>query len=193
MRVPRPGPVAPDDRHGHAVEAVHRDRRDEDVVGGPLGSQSVRALSPAVNHPATTVQALDRIEDGLLRLAGRPLGPALLLDDTGHPGSRPPVAMGGHRLPRRRNLPAQGREPHPQIVRGGSTPCRPADRGRARGTAGLCRRASGGLGAPERRRAERPPAAPGRLRVGPAGTGRSERTRHRGRTPIVKPGPGQGV
>ncbi|MFF5276185.1 DUF2254 family protein [Streptomyces sp. NPDC000133] len=109
MRVARPGPVTSDDQHGHAVEVVHRDRRDE--VGGPLGAQSVRALSPAVNDPTTTVQALDRIEDGLLRLAGRPLGPTLLLDNAGHPGSRPPASMGGHRLPHRRNLPAQGRAP----------------------------------------------------------------------------------
>ncbi|MET8438435.1 hypothetical protein ABZV61_38120 [Streptomyces sp900116325] len=44
-----------------------------------------RGGAPAVNDPTTTVPALDRIEDGLLRLAG----PALLLDDAGHPGSRP--------------------------------------------------------------------------------------------------------
>ncbi|MGY4917623.1 DUF2254 family protein [Streptomyces sp. 900116325] len=189
MRVARPGPVTSDDQHGHAVEVVHRDRRDE--VGGPLGAQSVRALSPAVNDPTTTVQALDRIEDGLLRLAGRPLGPTLLLDNAGHPGSRPPAAMGGHRLAHRRKPSCSG--PGARRSCGGSTPCRPAARGRARGPAGLCCRAPGGPGAPERRRAERPPATPGRLRVGPAGTGRTERTGHRGRTPIVKPGPGQGV
>ncbi|MEV7283319.1 DUF2254 domain-containing protein [Streptomyces sp. NPDC093252] len=50
-----------------------------------LADIAVRALSPAVNDPTTAVQALDQIEDGLLRLAGRPLGPAWLLDRAGRP------------------------------------------------------------------------------------------------------------
>ncbi|WP_371797252.1 hypothetical protein [Streptomyces sp. NBC_01718] len=84
-------------------------------------------MSPAVNDPTTTVQALDRIEYGLLPLAGRPSA-HLAARQRGPPGSRPPAAVGGHRLPHRRNLPAQGR--HPQIVRrlnvlstGCSRPC----------------------------------------------------------------------
>ncbi|WP_327127252.1 DUF2254 family protein [Streptomyces sp. NBC_01727] len=88
MRVTKPGPVTSDDRHGHAVEVVHRDRSDEDAVGGPLGAQSVRALSPAVNDPTTTVQALDRIEYGHLPLAGRPSA-HLAARQRGPPGSRP--------------------------------------------------------------------------------------------------------
>jgi uncharacterized membrane protein len=50
-----------------------------------LADIAVRALSPAVNDPTTAVQALDQIEDGLLRLANRPLGPAWLLDPDQHP------------------------------------------------------------------------------------------------------------
>lgn len=46
---------------------------------------AIRALSPAVNDPTTAVQALDQIEDGLLRLAGRRLGPARLVDARGVP------------------------------------------------------------------------------------------------------------
>ncbi|NBE55897.1 DUF2254 domain-containing protein [Streptomyces boluensis] len=46
---------------------------------------AIRALSPAINDPTTAVQALDQIEDALLRLAARPLGPVRLADDTGRP------------------------------------------------------------------------------------------------------------
>ncbi|MFD3333740.1 DUF2254 family protein [Streptomyces sp. NPDC058700] len=50
-----------------------------------LADIAVRALSPAVNDPTTAVQALDQIEDALLRLATRSLGDAWLLDGTGTP------------------------------------------------------------------------------------------------------------
>lgn len=60
-----------------------------------LADIAVRALSPAVNDPTTAVQALDQIEDGLLRLANRPLGPAWLLD----PAGRPRVFAPGPRWP----------------------------------------------------------------------------------------------
>lgn len=50
-----------------------------------LADIAIRALSPAVNDPTTAVQALDQIEDSLLRLAGRPLGPAWLTDAKGTP------------------------------------------------------------------------------------------------------------
>lgn len=50
-----------------------------------LADISVRALSPAVNDPTTAIQALDQIEDVLLRLSGRPLGPVWLLDGSGRP------------------------------------------------------------------------------------------------------------
>ncbi|MFI1096927.1 DUF2254 domain-containing protein [Streptomyces sp. NPDC020917] len=50
-----------------------------------LADIAVRALSPAVNDPTTAVQAMDQIEDGLIRLAGRPLGPAWLVDADGRP------------------------------------------------------------------------------------------------------------
>ncbi|MFG3531310.1 DUF2254 domain-containing protein [Streptomyces sp. NPDC047917] len=50
-----------------------------------LADIAIRALSPAVNDPTTAVQALDQIEDALLRLAPRPLGDAWLLDGSGTP------------------------------------------------------------------------------------------------------------
>ncbi|MEL5956924.1 DUF2254 family protein [Streptomyces sp. CLV115] len=50
-----------------------------------LADIAIRALSPAVNDPTTAVQALDQIEDALLRLAPRPLGDAWLLDGGGTP------------------------------------------------------------------------------------------------------------
>ncbi|NUU20137.1 MAG: DUF2254 domain-containing protein [Streptomycetaceae bacterium] len=43
-----------------------------------LADIAIRGLSPAVNDPTTAVQALDQIEDVLVRLAARPLGPAWL-------------------------------------------------------------------------------------------------------------------
>ncbi|MGI5459117.1 DUF2254 family protein [Streptomyces sp. CA-249302] len=55
-----------------------------------LADITVRALSPAVNDPTTAVQALDQIEDALLRLSDRPLGPAVLLDRVRAPACRPP-------------------------------------------------------------------------------------------------------
>lgn len=50
-----------------------------------LADIAIRALSPAVNDPTTAVQALDHIEDALLRLTRRPLGDAWLLDGSGTP------------------------------------------------------------------------------------------------------------
>ncbi|MQY11135.1 hypothetical protein SRB5_12490 [Streptomyces sp. RB5] len=50
-----------------------------------LADIAVRALSPAVNDPTTAVQVLDEIEDNLLRITGRPLGPAWLTDRSGRP------------------------------------------------------------------------------------------------------------
>jgi uncharacterized membrane protein len=50
-----------------------------------LADISIRALSPAVNDPTTAIQALDQIEDVLLRLSDRPLGPVWLLDKAGRP------------------------------------------------------------------------------------------------------------
>lgn len=44
-----------------------------------------RALSPAVNDPTTAVQALDQIEEALVRLVTRPLGVALVVDGRGTP------------------------------------------------------------------------------------------------------------
>ncbi|MFC8256890.1 DUF2254 family protein [Streptomyces sp. NPDC057291] len=48
-----------------------------------LADIAIRALSPAVNDPTTAVQALDQIEDALLCLSDRPLGPAWLVDRRG--------------------------------------------------------------------------------------------------------------
>ncbi|MER7570229.1 DUF2254 family protein [Streptomyces sp. NPDC126514] len=56
-----------------------------------LADIAIRSLSPAVNDPTTAVQALDQIEEGLLRLAGRPLGPAWLLDRASRPRVRCPA------------------------------------------------------------------------------------------------------
>ncbi|MFG2218630.1 DUF2254 family protein [Streptomyces sp. NPDC048685] len=50
-----------------------------------LADIAIRALSPAVNDPTTAVQALDQIEDALLRLSRRSLGDAWLLDGSGTP------------------------------------------------------------------------------------------------------------
>ena len=44
---------------------------------------AIRALSPAVNDPTTAVQALDQIEDLLVRLAGRPLSAGRACDAAG--------------------------------------------------------------------------------------------------------------
>ncbi|MFD9849293.1 DUF2254 family protein [Streptomyces parvus] len=46
---------------------------------------ALRALSPAVNDPTTAIQAIDRIESALLRLARCPLGPTTHHDRTGVP------------------------------------------------------------------------------------------------------------
>ncbi|MCF2533219.1 DUF2254 family protein [Yinghuangia soli] len=48
-----------------------------------LADIAIRALSPAVNDPTTAVQALDQIEDALLKLSGRALGTFGLVDDEG--------------------------------------------------------------------------------------------------------------
>ncbi|MFJ4849569.1 MULTISPECIES: DUF2254 family protein [unclassified Streptomyces] len=45
-----------------------------------LADIAIRALSPGINDPTTAVQALDQIENALLRLAHRPLGPVWLVD-----------------------------------------------------------------------------------------------------------------
>ncbi|MFD9129956.1 DUF2254 domain-containing protein [Kitasatospora sp. NPDC059571] len=52
---------------------------------------AVRALSPAVNDPTTAVQALDQIEEALVRLAPRALGPAVLTGPDGQPRVRCPA------------------------------------------------------------------------------------------------------
>ncbi|MFI8996569.1 DUF2254 family protein [Streptomyces sp. NPDC053542] len=86
------GPVT--DRHRRLARRAARHVRygpsrgvEQDAAYGVrlLADISVRALSPAVNDPTTAAQALDQIEDVLLRLADRPLGPAWLLDGTGRP------------------------------------------------------------------------------------------------------------
>ena len=49
---------------------------------------AIRALSPAVDDPTTAVQALDEIEEALVRLVACPLGVALVEDDQGTPRLR---------------------------------------------------------------------------------------------------------
>jgi len=53
-----------------------------------LADIAIRALSPAVNDPTTAVQALDQIEETLVRLVERPLGVTLVTDDSGTPRLR---------------------------------------------------------------------------------------------------------
>lgn len=68
------------------------------IAGGMitlLADIAIRALSPAVNDPTTAVQALDQVEDALLRLAGRPLGPVWLLDKAGRPRVHSPAPQWG--------------------------------------------------------------------------------------------------
>ncbi|MFB7288438.1 DUF2254 domain-containing protein [Actinacidiphila glaucinigra] len=50
-----------------------------------LADIAIRALSPGINDPTTAVQALDQIEDALLRLTDRTLGPIWLLGQHGTP------------------------------------------------------------------------------------------------------------
>lgn len=53
-----------------------------------LADIAIRALSPAVNDPTTAVQALDQIEETLVRLVARPLGVTLVTDADGRPRLR---------------------------------------------------------------------------------------------------------
>ncbi|MFD6400249.1 DUF2254 family protein [Nocardia sp. NPDC060249] len=89
-------------RHGSHVADVHGGELPEAtvlgglVVGGErtfdqdpllafrlLADIALRALSSAVNDPATAVQAFDELEDLLGRVAAARLGPLRLTDDTG--------------------------------------------------------------------------------------------------------------
>ncbi|MGQ4388212.1 DUF2254 domain-containing protein [Streptomyces sp. SAS_270] len=53
-----------------------------------LADIAIRALSPAVNDPTTAVQALDQIEETLVRIVTRPLGVTLVADGKGTPRLR---------------------------------------------------------------------------------------------------------
>ncbi|MDD9376363.1 DUF2254 domain-containing protein [Streptomyces sp. ZAF1911] len=57
--------------------------QDPDLPFRLLADIALRALSPAVNDPATAVECLDRIEDLLNRLAGRELSIGHFSDGTG--------------------------------------------------------------------------------------------------------------
>ncbi|MFE4258332.1 DUF2254 family protein [Streptomyces sp. NPDC056883] len=57
--------------------------QDPDLPFRLLADIALRALSPAVNDPATAVESLDRIEDLLNRLAGRDLNIGHFADGTG--------------------------------------------------------------------------------------------------------------
>ncbi|MFJ7945442.1 DUF2254 family protein [Streptomyces sp. NPDC096354] len=146
-------------------------RGPERRVRPPPARRHLRqALSPAPNDPTTTVLAQDRTEDGLLPLAGRPLGPTWLLDHAGRLQDHVPQPQWVDIVSLAVYETVPYRTGHPQSVRrlnalssGHSRPC-PR-------TGGLWCRAPGGTGVPERRRAERPPAAPSRLRSGRQGPG----------------------
>ncbi|MER5481624.1 DUF2254 family protein [Streptomyces sp. NPDC002812] len=57
--------------------------QDPDLPFRLLADIALRALSPAVNDPATAVEALDRIEDLLNRIVGRELSIGQFTDGTG--------------------------------------------------------------------------------------------------------------
>jgi hypothetical protein len=76
-------------------EAVDGEGLPAAVVDCLLADIAVRALSPAVNDPTTAVRALDQIEDVLVRLPHRLLGPTWLL----HKAARPCVLCHAPRWP----------------------------------------------------------------------------------------------
>jgi len=91
------GPAGTPPPHGtrlrRLASCVHVERvrsLDEDPSYGLrlLVDIAIRALSPAVNDPTTAVQALDQIEEALVRLVARPLGVCLVTDDRGTPRLR---------------------------------------------------------------------------------------------------------
>ncbi|MFF4499992.1 DUF2254 domain-containing protein [Streptomyces sp. NPDC001401] len=91
------GPAEAREPHGGRLRllasCVHVDRvrslgQDPSYGLRLLVDIAIRALSPAVNDPTTAVQALDQIEETLLRLVTRPLGVALVTDDRGTPRLR---------------------------------------------------------------------------------------------------------
>ncbi|WP_374774958.1 DUF2254 domain-containing protein [Streptomyces sp. NBC_01310] len=69
---------------GALVTGVERSfAQDPELPLRLLADIALRALSPAVNDPATAVESLDRLEDLLIRLAGRELDIGRIKDGTG--------------------------------------------------------------------------------------------------------------
>lgn len=150
-----------------------------------LAGIGFRALSPAPNDPTTTVLAQDRTEDGLLRLAGRSLGPTWLLDHAGRPQDHVPqpqwvdiVSLAvDETVPYGARAPAERAAAQRPVVRPlAAVPPDRRDSGveRQEDVGCLSAAALSALCC-----AKSPP-------VGPAGTGRTERTRHRNKCPSVK-------
>ncbi|MFD3806799.1 DUF2254 domain-containing protein [Streptomyces sp. NPDC058611] len=79
-----PGGLSEEQLRGALVTGVERTfDQDPELPFRLLADIALRALSPAVNDPATAVEALDRLEDLLTRLAGRELDIGRFHDDAG--------------------------------------------------------------------------------------------------------------
>ncbi|MCX4776646.1 DUF2254 family protein [Streptomyces sp. NBC_01264] len=69
---------------GHLEAGVERTfDQDPDLPFRLLADIALRALSPAINDPATAAESLDRLEDLLTRLSGRDLGIGRFADGSG--------------------------------------------------------------------------------------------------------------
>ncbi|MGW6688584.1 DUF2254 family protein [Streptomyces sp. NPDC054961] len=78
------GPLPERVLRDHMVTGLERTfHQDPQLPFRLLVDIALRALSPAVNDPATAVDCLDRLEDLLTRLAGRDLDVGHFADDDG--------------------------------------------------------------------------------------------------------------
>ena len=70
---------------GEAIRIGFERTAEQDVAFGirQLADIAVKALSPAINDPYTSIQAIEHLSVVLASLAGRPLGDQLLRDETG--------------------------------------------------------------------------------------------------------------
>jgi uncharacterized membrane protein len=79
------GEVSEDELSGALTTGVERTfDQDPELPLRLLADIALRALSPAVNDPATAVDSLDRVEDLLTRLADRELDVGRFTDSDGH-------------------------------------------------------------------------------------------------------------
>ncbi|MFF4318362.1 DUF2254 family protein [Streptomyces sp. NPDC001568] len=85
------GPPAPTLLDAVATGSERTLDQDPDLPFRLLADIALRALSPAVNDPATAVESMDRTEDLLTRLADRDLGIGHFPDGAGRPRVTLPV------------------------------------------------------------------------------------------------------